>query len=241
MDLDLARAVAERSGAAAERFDDNGRFVALQTVGVARMGRARDFRIERLGVKRHDYRRAFGHKRANTARVVEMMMGRDGVTDGLAGEPLLDRLDHGRGAGLVQRPFDGDQMIAHLDQDRRMGAALNLVHAGRELEPFDYRLAAHILIADVARDAAQNPLGCDRRGVGFFAPDGLRDGEDIAGERRVVADRFNLLLLQRSAVQFVAQIKRQHNAVDFAPVTVAQRIAAVAFERIVFENFGLRR
>ena len=79
------------------------------------MGRARDFRIERLGVKRHDYRRAFGHKRANTVRVVEMMMGRDGVTDGLAGEPLLDRLDHGRGAGLVQRPFDGDQMIAHLD------------------------------------------------------------------------------------------------------------------------------
>jgi len=64
---------------------------------------------------------------------------------------------------------------------------------------------------------------------------------DIAGERRIVADRFNLLFLQRFAVQFVAQIKRKHNAVDFAPVAVAQRIAAVAFERIVFENFGLRR
>src|SRR4249920_2058702 len=108
MYLDLARAVAEDSVAAAERFDDNGAFVALQTVGIARMRCARDFRIERLGIKRHDYRRALGHKRSNAACVVKMMMGRDRVTDWLAGESFFDRLDHGRGAGFIQRPFDGD-------------------------------------------------------------------------------------------------------------------------------------
>ena len=43
MDLDLARAVAEDSGAAAERFDDNSAFVALQTVGISRMRRPSDF------------------------------------------------------------------------------------------------------------------------------------------------------------------------------------------------------
>jgi hypothetical protein len=100
MDLDLPRAVAEDSMAAAERFDDNGPFVALQTVGIARMRRACDFRIECLGVKRHDYRCALGHKRANPTGVIEMMMGRDRVTDRLAGESLFDRLDHRRGAGL---------------------------------------------------------------------------------------------------------------------------------------------
>ena len=181
MYLDLARAVAENSAAAAERFDDHGAFVALQTVGIARMRRARDFCIERLGVKRHDYRRALGHKCAYPAGMIEMMMRRDRVADRLSGESLFDRLDHGRGAGLVQRPFDSDQIIAHLDQDRRMGAALNLVHAGSELHPFDHGRAAHILITDVAGDAAQNPLRCDRLGVGFFAAHGLRDGEDIAG------------------------------------------------------------
>src|SRR2546428_3525230 len=118
-----------------------------------------------------------------------------------------------------------------------MGAALNLVHAGRELEPFDYRLAAHILIADVARDAAQNPLGCDRRGVGFFAPDGLRDGEDIAGERRVVAGRFYLLLLQGSAVAFLSLAKTQHNAVVLSPTAAPPPIAAVGFERLALQNF----
>ena len=104
MNLDLPRAVAEDSAAPAERFHDNGAFVALQTVGIARVRRARDFRIECLGVKRHDYRRALGHKRANPAGVVKMMMGWDRVTDRLAGESLFDRLDHGRSAGLIQAP-----------------------------------------------------------------------------------------------------------------------------------------
>ena len=89
------------------------------------MRRASDFCIERLGVKRHDYRRTLGHKRSNPAGVVKMMMGRNCVTDRFAGESLFDRLDHGRGAGFIKRPFNGDQMITHLDQDRRMGAALN--------------------------------------------------------------------------------------------------------------------
>ena len=102
------------------------------------MRRASDFRIERLGVKRHDYRRTLGHKRSNPAGVVKMMMGRNCVTDRFAGESLFDRLDHGRGTGFIKRPFNGDQMITHLDQDRRMGAALNLVHAGSELDPLDH-------------------------------------------------------------------------------------------------------
>ena len=43
MHLDLARAVAEYSGTAAERFDDNGRFAPLQSVGMARMRRRATF------------------------------------------------------------------------------------------------------------------------------------------------------------------------------------------------------
>ena len=101
-----------------------------------------------------------------------------------------------------------------------MGAALNLVHAGRELRPLDRGRAAHVLITDVARDTAQNPLGCDRRSVGFFISHGLGDGKDVAAERQVVANRSDLLLLQHFPVQLIAQTKRQRHAVDFAPVAV---------------------
>ena len=61
------------------------------------------------------------------------------------------------------------------------------------------------------------------------------------GTQRIVPYRFDLFLLQRVAVEFVAQTKRQHHAVDFTPIAVTQHVAAVAFEGIVFENFGLRR
>src|SRR5215475_1303799 len=75
MYLHLPSAVAQDSGAATKRFDDYRPFVALQTVGIARVRRARDFRIESRRVKRHNYRRALGHKRSNAASVVKVMVG----------------------------------------------------------------------------------------------------------------------------------------------------------------------
>jgi hypothetical protein len=96
--------------AAAKRFDDHGSFVALQTVGIAGVRRARDFFIKCPGVEGYDYRRALRHKRANPAGMIEMVVSRDRIANRFSGEPLFDRLDHRRGASLVQRPFDGDQM-----------------------------------------------------------------------------------------------------------------------------------
>ena len=115
MNLDLTRAIGENSVAAAERFDDHGPFAALQTVRIARVRRTRDFLIECPGVEGYDDRRAFRHKRANPAGVIQMVVGRDRIADRLSGESLLYRLDHRRRAGFVQRTLNGDQMITHLD------------------------------------------------------------------------------------------------------------------------------
>ena len=115
INLDLALAVGENSVAAAERFNGHSPFAALQTVGVARMRRARNFFIEYPGIERDDYRRVLSHKRAYPAGVIEMVVSRNRVADRLSREPLFDRLDHRRGASLVQRPFDRYQMVAHLD------------------------------------------------------------------------------------------------------------------------------
>ncbi len=80
----------------------------------------------------------------------------------------------------------------------------------------------------------------DRRHVGLLIANLRRDTVRIGDKGQVVLHRFDLLLLQRSAVQLVAQAEGQENLADLAPVVIAQQIAAVAFERIVFENVGLR-
>ena len=80
----------------------------------------------------------------------------------------------------------------------------------------------------------------DRRRVGLLIANLRRDTVRIGDEGQVVLHRFYLFLLQNSAVQLVAQTEGQENFADLAPVAIAQQIAAVAFERIVFENVGLR-
>src|SRR5688500_1388542 len=101
MNLDLTRAIGENSVPAAERFNDDGPLAALQTVGIARVRRTRDFLIECPCVEGYDDRRAFRHKRANPAGVIQMVVGWDRVADRLSGEPLLYGLDDGRRAGFV--------------------------------------------------------------------------------------------------------------------------------------------
>ncbi len=102
-----------------------------------------------------------------------MVMGRNHVTNRFAGKAFLDRLHHRRGARLIERSFDGDKMVAHLDHDRSMRSAGDFVHAIGELEPLDVRRPAEVLVAHISRHAPQDPLRSDRRGI-----------------RRLIADRF---------------------------------------------------
>ena len=50
---------------------------------------------------------------------------------------------------------------------------------------------------------------------------------------------LDLLFLKQFAVELVAQAERHPHAAHFAPVGVAEQVAAVAFEGIVFENVDL--
>ena len=111
---------------------------------------------------------AFGHESANAAGMIEVMVRWNHVANRFAGKPFFDGLDDRRGARLVERAFDGDQMIAHLDDDRRVGTTADLVHAIGELSPFDRGRTAEILVAHVARHAAQYPLRSDRGNVGLL-------------------------------------------------------------------------
>ena len=49
----------------------------------------------------------------------------------------------------------------------------------------------------------------------------------------------SLLFLEHFAVELIAQAEGHHDSTDFMPVAVAQQIAAVAFERVVFEEIDL--
>src|SRR6266542_1202875 len=173
INFDAPAAVGEHAVPAAKRLDNYGSLVFLQAVRLSSMGRLCDLGIKYFGGKRHDDGRALGHKSADAAGVVEMMMGRNDVSNRFGRKALFDRFHHRRGARLVQWPLDGDQVIPHLDDYGRVRAALDFVHAAGELVPFNDRRPPEVLVAHIARYSAKYPLRRERLGVGLLTADGL--------------------------------------------------------------------
>ena len=75
----------------------------------------------------------------------------------------------------------------------------------------------------------------------LLVANGFGDGEGVGDKSDVVLHGFDLFFLEQFAVELIAQAEGHHHSADFAPVAIAQQVAAVAFERIVFEDIDLGR
>ena len=71
--------------------------------------------------------------------MIQVVVGRNDVADRFRGKFFLNRFHHRRGAGFIKRPFDGDQMIAHFDDDGGVADPLDFVYAVGQAIPFDGR------------------------------------------------------------------------------------------------------
>src|SRR5687767_6128274 len=65
-------------------------------------------------------RRSFGNRRGETAGMIEVRMRVDDEANGLVGDGLFGCCHHRQTAGVVLSTFDDEDVVAHIDRQRRI-------------------------------------------------------------------------------------------------------------------------